>query len=343
MPPKSKPKSIPIPSIQDIVLFYTQTDSASGGVDGRIVNGQNNIQREHIIEFVSRLPAEYRCDPRWASFHQCFQDTVRQLSPFREFTLTVHPKGGRKYNYDFDFVFEPNPEPNPEPEQTYVAHIEFKVSSAKTPTIVSLPQIYQRPCSSTPMTREDVISYSAFYHVHYLENVWNLFPSLAQTPIPDLATYCAKTKNNTPGIPAIHSLKQCAKLADHNVQTQLTHIVNESISQYIETIHPHIDIDAVSKMIQETQNNKTYLMWSTASCAFYVDRLPPEELVIRRLERYTKNTLVFCANQVEYHFLLRWKNGKGICNPAWQVSVKKRGAVDVLAGAEEDAGEEHEE
>jgi len=334
MPPKPKPKAIPIPSIQDIVLFYTQTDSASGGVDGRIVNGQNNIQREHIIEFVSRLPAEYRCDPRWASFHQCFQETVRQLSPFREFTLSVHPKGGRKFNYDFDFVFESNPGPNPVPNQTYVSHIEFKVSSAKTPTIVSLPQIYQRPCFSTPITREDVIGYSAFYHAHYLEDVWNLFPSLAQTPIPDLATYCAKTKSNTPGIPAINSLKQCAKLADHSVQTRLNHLVNESISHYIETIQSHIDIDTVSSILQNTQTNKTYLMWSTTSHAFYVDRLPPEELVIRRLERYTKNTLVFCADQVEYHFLLRWKNGKGICNPAWQISVRKKGSNDAVFDTE---------
>ena len=310
---------MPIPNIQDIALFYNSVEST----DGRLTNGTNNIKRENIIEFLTRLPPEYCADPRWAAFQQCFQEKVGTLSPFREFTLSVQPKGGRKYHYDFDFVFQTT---DSSPPSVHVANIEFKVTTHKTPTIVSLPQIYQTPFASTPIT--DQIGYPAFYFTHYFDRVWALFPSLADTPVPDLATYCAKTKNNTPGIPAINSLKQCAKLADVSVKTALSEIVNESIAEYIETIRDHIDMDAVSKMIQETQHNKTYLMWSKTSHAFYVDRLPPEELVIRHLERHTKNTLVFRAYQLEYHFLLRWKNGKGICNPAWQVSVKKRGTVD---------------
>jgi len=320
-----KPKRKTIPSIDDIGLFYTQAEPKSG-VDGRIVNGKNNIKREHIIEFASRFPSEYQCDPRWMSFRQCFQNTVRLLSPFTDFDLTIQPKGGRKFHYDFDFDFRKSGSAPGLVPETHTVNIEFKVSSAKTPAIVSLPQIYQRSCFTTAIATAGQIGYPAFYHTHYLPRLWALVPSLAETPIPDLAIYSNKTKSTTPGLPSIQQLKHA--LPD-SAKSEFKTLVNESIASYIDVIQHHIDIHAVSTIIRESQRGKIYLLWSTSSQSFYVDQLPPEELEIRHLSRITKNKLVFTADQMEYHFLLRWKNGKGICNPAWQISVRKKGEVTI--------------
>lgn len=334
---------IPKPNIEDIVLFYPELlpKLATNRTDGRLENGSLNIRREGVIacldspsytlaDSVDITPNHRDVDhlmSKWHNLHAEFRKVVAKLSPFPEYTFTVEPQGGRKQNYDFDFIYRGRPDVSLETGNLYKLKyrrkIEFKHCQTHSPRIVSLPQIYQRPCATTRLTNLNTtpeFGYPAFYYTHYLPRIWSMVPALAGTELPSVEEYIRKTNSACPALPAIQEIKDYTK-TNVSVKDAINKMTNESISRYIESISTNIDINEVSRLIGESQSGKTYLLWSKG--AFYVDQIPEDELVIREVSRTTNNTVVFRANTLEYHFLLRWKNGKGITNPAWQISVKQ--------------------
>ena len=64
------------------------------------------------------------------------------------------------------------------------------------------------------------------------------------------------------------------------------------------------------------------MLWHVKTQRFYVEEIPEEEFVINTVSHTTKNTIVVRSDKYVYSLLLRWKNGKGILNPAFQISVK---------------------
>jgi len=196
--------------------------------------------------------------------------------------------------------------------------VEFKHCNHK-PAIVDLPEILQKSCETTDIF-SNIETYTEFYYRNYIHQYIALDDQLSMAECPTLDEYRKQTITPEVKHPFIQKIKDREKV--HAVAKK--RVVNESISKYIQYCQDHVSIDAVSKLIQTTQTNKKYLLWHSPTRRFYVDTLPEDEMRIRELSSVNHNTLIFRANTLYYHFLLRWKNGKGRTNTAWQISVRGR-------------------
>ena len=320
--------SMSIPSINDIALFYTHgrekpkedpkehledhDDDESEAEDGRKTNGQKNEMRERIIEMLPNLPEQYVKDSQWCELRDKFMNAIRNFSPYPNYTFRISRKGGRKSSYDFDFVFM-----NTDTFETTTRKIEFKNSN--TSTIDKIPQIYQKPCKTTNIFADNIDLFPTYYYKNGLSQYCKTDNTLCQ-PLPTLEEYvkkCVPVKSTDPFFVEIKS--RVKSFVDEK-----NAIVNSTIADYIQLCIGSVQLDKVSDILRQTQTDKTYLLWNYNTLEFHIDQIPNEELVITRVSETTKNTIVFQANKYKYHFLLRWKNGKGILNPAWQVSLSTK-------------------
>jgi len=99
-------------------------------------------------------------------------------------------------------------------------------------------------------------------------------------------------------------------------------VVNASIREYLVQHAASLNLEMICKKIQETQEGKQFVMWSEGN--FYVDALKPSDLAIKRVGSVRNgNVLEVFSETARYDMLLRWRNHKGILNPAWQISCKR--------------------
>jgi hypothetical protein len=321
--------SMSIPSINDIALFYTrgrekstdkstdkskQEDGEDGDdvEDGRKTNGQKNEMRERIIEMLPNLPEQYAKDSRWTELRDKLMKTIRDFSPYPNYTFRISRKGGRSSSYDFEFIFT-----NTDTSETTVRKIEFKNSN--TSTIDKIPQIYQKACNTTNIFSDNVDLFPAYYYKHGLSQYCKTDNTLCE-PLPTLEEYVKKCTPNKSTHPFFMEMRN----RRHSFVNEKHAIVDSTITDYIQLCVDSVQLDKVSDILRQTQTDKTYLLWNYKTLEFHIDQIPNEELVITRVSETTKNTIVFQANKYKYHFLLRWKNDKGILNPAWQVSISAK-------------------
>ena len=317
---------MPVPTINDIALFSKCNEKPKKGKlvdkraneDGRTTNGKKNEVRESIIEMLSNLPEQYAEDARWIELRDKFMKTVSAFSPYSNYTFRIIKKGGRRFSYDFDFVYtkcEDQSISSVENIETTTCKMEFKYSN--TSTIDKIPQIYQKSCNTTRIFSEDTELYSTYYYKNGLLRYRNT-DDMIRVPIPTLEEYVKKCGSNESLHPFFVEMKS---RQDNNV-SEKSAVVDSTIEEYIRICVDSIELDKVSDILRETQTDKTYLLWNYNTLEFHIGRIPADELTITRVITTTKNTIVFQANRYKYHFLLRWKNRKGILNPAWQVSLE---------------------
>ena len=290
----------------------TKRDKSEPDEDTRRENGRDNIRREYIVcQLMNGWPG-FPDDPDWEHIRQECIQSLHKLSPLESFdSAQVSQTGGRNHNYDLEIQYS-------SPSQSSTVHVEFKHCNHK-PAIVDLPEILQKSCETTDIF-SDIETYTVFYYRNYIHQYIALDDQLSMAECPTLDEYRKQTMTNEVKHPFIQKIKEREKV--HAVAKK--RVVNESISKYIQYCQEHISLDAVSKLIQSTQTNKKYLLWHSPTRQFHVDTLPEEEMRISELSSVNHNTLIFRANNLYYHFLLRWKNGKGRTNTAWQISVRGR-------------------
>ena len=314
----NKTDTVVAPPITDIDLFYIDTSNdepEDAQPDKRTQNGNINDRRENVLVFIANrreLPGEYAQDSRWIHLHT---ELHKVLSAYVVSTCSMDwsgcfvKKAGRKYNYDFEFTNELG----------VVVKYEFKYC-IHNPRIDALPQIYQGACSSTNIFNDGFSTFDEYYYENGLSNYCKIdSPTNEPNPLPliDKPTYLKHVKCATSSHLFFVQLKsQYSKNVDEK-----NAVVNHSIEEYLKQCHAYVNLDAVSELLQK-QKDKTYLMWHPKTRQFYTEQIPEHELTITRVSHITKNTIVFVAATYSYCFLLRWKNRKGILNPAWQVSVK---------------------
>jgi hypothetical protein len=103
-------------------------------------------------------------------------------------------------------------------------------------------------------------------------------------------------------------------------KTQKFEIVNRSIAKFLELYGPTIDLLRLSDKFIQTQQNKVFAMWDLSN--FHVEQFTPAELTVCRFVGISNgNTIVVESDAMKYKLLLRWRNHKGILNPAWQISL----------------------
>jgi hypothetical protein len=292
---------VEMPSVLDIGHFMNPSND-------RASNDKVNKVRECIIENLFQIFPLY-CDhavygDSWIIFQQLFMESVHKIydKPFHK--LEILKMAGRKFNYDFKFLYK-----NEEDVVLEEKHIEFK-HGAKS--IRQLPQFLSLNIKNDVMP----VSYAEYYYANWLDDYIACDDGITEEK-PDVATY----KKLITGIEyKVHPFFMQLYVREVENKEKKNEVVNESIKQFLEIYGQHINLAALSAKFESSQGNKTFLMWDTKQ--FHIETMDLAETSIQSFEGIlNNNTILVKSHTLVYKLLLRWRNHKGILNPAWQISV----------------------
>lgn len=289
-----------------------------------------NKKREQVFEFIANSEDKkhpYFRDERWSYVREHIVDLLHQL--YANFSRSkkvgfdswkVIHKAGRQHNYDFEIEYYKKGR-----RILQIPKVEFKNDDSGS--LEKLPQIVSWQIHSTATQFIYKKRYDAFYYEKSLDNVIDLYPKrlkLRQLK-PTFETYEKLVKStNASCLPFFEVMY------DHEDQVlkEKSAIVDESIHRYLKSLNKNrIDYDKVEEKLNHAIAQKIFVMWNGDQ--FKVEILE-ENIVLDRKYELQKgkndlyNTLKFRTEDqtMSFMFLLRWRNHKGILNPAFQVSMK---------------------
>ena len=282
----------------DITTFFTTSS--------RNDNDATNKKRENALAALLTVPPDYLSDPthgiQWRTVRDDWIRVLKAFTPDPETEATTKLMGGRKYNYDIDLTIK---------NSVNNKHkIEFKYGGTK---ITELPQFLslQAKMSLFPLT------FPQFYYDNYIDKYIATDDGITE-PKPPLTQYLDMvTKVNYDVSPFFAQLKE-----HENVnKAQKDKIVNDGITDYLNQYGSRIDAAAFTEKVKETQRDKVYMLWSDGK--FNVDQLGTENLNFEFYQIRNGNLLEVKSGNLVCSMLLRWRNHKGVLNPAWQISLKR--------------------
>jgi hypothetical protein len=163
--------------------------------------------------------------------------------------------------------------------------------------------------------------YDIFYYHHYIDLYIACDPGGITEPKPILDIYlkCVRSTDYT-----IHPFFAQLKEREPIAKLNKNKVVNDSIRDYLSRYAHSIDTTQLTQKIVQTQQDKIYLLWSNKK--FHLDEIHINS--IRHIEFSSisdkGNAIILRSSyDVGLHMLLRWRNHKGILNPAWQISMKR--------------------
>lgn len=281
----------------DITTFFTTSS--------RNDNDVTNKKRENVLASLLAVPDDYLADPthghQWRAVRDDWIRVLKTFTPDPEREATTKLMGGRKYNYDIDLFIKTNSNKH---------KLEFKYGGTK---ITELPQFLslQAKAPLFPLT------FPQFYYEKYIDQYIACDEGLT-IPKPPLAEYLDMvTKVNYDVAPFFAQLKE----RENVNKAQKDKIVNDGITDYLNLYGNKIDAAAFTDKVKETQRDKVYIMWSGGK--FNVDQLVTEDLNFEFYQIRNGNLLEVKSGDLICSMLLRWRNHKGVLNPAWQISLKR--------------------
>lgn len=309
-------------SIDDINLFVRTSKG-----NGRGNNDINNRKRERILCLLPQIQntkyQHYINDERWRLLRDKFMEILTVLANNIEFDkVTVVSKGGRTHNFDFIVSYYVDN------KCVYmIDEVEFKNG---TKSLYSgVPQLVSLQVNSQygVFTRNSGLYDDIFYQNH-LEHILQLYvnENIVVPSIPTLEEYKKLVKSENA---KVHIMFDMMKKNEKYVAAEKSLLVDKSIEEYLKQISvDDIDFDLIQEKINKTQGNKIYIMWDGYD--FFIDNVKKDELTLNRKfslkdgRNGLANTLVLHTNDdcKSWECLLRWKNHKGILNPAWQIKLK---------------------
>ena len=321
--PQHKP-----PRVQDIGAFF-KTSS-------RDQNDATNKVREPVLTLLSSPPTEFLSDEtygaQWTQVSSEWNKVMTKLVPQTADTTPRHKikvdlKAGRLFNYDADITFLDDETGATVTKQK----AEFKYNAARInelPQFLSLQARYSLFPTAIP-------TYDEFYYTNYLQkyvaidtgrnpnDADDIKLAIAELPIPPLAEYLnAVTKTDTKDLPFFAQLKE---REDILFKKEKSALVDESITQYLALYGSQIDVNAFTNKLVADQTDKHYILWKNGR--FHHDTITQEEMSDIKFQSIKNgNTIVLQSAtkpSITYHLLLRWRNHKGILNPAWQISLRR--------------------
>jgi hypothetical protein len=294
-------------SVDDITAFFT-TSTRDG-------NDAANKSREKLLPIINDPPSEFLQDPehgaKWTTAHQEWKSILSKIAVdtgIPEYTSTkVELKGGRKFNYDADVTFCS--------EAGIIASrkIEFKNGGTN---INELPQFLSLPAKSPIFSDK----YPEFWYDHYLDAYLAVDPEIT-LPKPPREEYLQNViKTNYDCTPFFAQLKA----RELTLQKEKNKVVNQSITDYLTQHAASIQLDLFTEKVKETQSDKLYVLWSKGK--FYLDSISHQEMANLQFQSVKNGNVVLVKGESStvYSLLLRWRNHKGILNPAWQISMKRK-------------------
>jgi hypothetical protein len=292
-----------VPVVSDIdpsmITTFFQTSTRDN-------NDATNAIRERIIGCLSTAPflEDPIHGPAWRTLVAAWNAAVREVAEKTQVPaydrVTVSMKGGRSYHYDADLQFHTS-------DGIVIRMLEFKYGATK---VSSLPQFLSLQ-AKFPMFE---VTYDTFYYDHFLDRYLACDEGLTETK-PSREDYLRRVTATTYHVPFFRQLKEREAVA----KQEKNRVVNESITAYLETHGPSMNLARFSEKLQESQTGKIYLLWSKG--AFHVDVRQPKEEPLTYHGIKGGNVLQIQQGCIQYHLLLRWRNHKGILNPAWQIKL----------------------
>ena len=292
-------------SVSDITTFFTTSS--------RNDNDATNKVREEVLKLLCNPPKEYLEHPEfgksWQIVCNAWNDELKKIGEktgVPEYTSTqIKVKGGRKFNYDGNVMYCNGT------KVVATRTIEFKNGGSN---IGELPQFLSLQ-AKFGMFQE---KYDQFWYENYLDKYIACDSEITETK-PSLQVYLKNvTSTKYDVMPFFAELKK----RELFFQKEKNEIVNSSITDYLTRYGKEIDINALSEKVKATQTNKIFLLWSNGK--FFSDKISEEEMSdIKYHSIKNGNVLEIKSGNTIYGLLLRWRNHKGILNPAWQMSMKR--------------------
>ena len=292
--------------ISNIMTFF-RTSSRSD-------NDATNKIREQVLKIISNPPTEYLDNSEfghyWRLVQTSWDDALKKIAEETAVpvytSIKIKIKGGRKFNYDVDVMYHNGN------ECVASRKIEFKNGGT---TISDLPQFLSLQAKINLFDK----TYDTFWYEMYLDKYIACDTEITE-PKPSLETYLKHVSSTKYTItPFFAQLKKRELL----FQQEKNLVVNTSITDYLTKYGNSINITALSEKIKATQTDKIYLLWANGE--FCMDKLSNADMSDLSYHAIKNgNVLEVKSGQIIYGLLLRWRNHKGILNPAWQISMKRR-------------------
>lgn len=297
--------------ISDITTFFTTSS--------RNKNDETNKIREKVLKVISDPPKEYleseEFGESWKKVQDAWNDALKQVAKdttVPEYNSTkIKVKGGRNSHYDADVLYYNG--------KKMVANrkIEFKNGCSR---IEDLPQILslQAKIELFPET------YDKFWYENYLDKYIECDNLITESK-PSLEDYL---KNVTKIKYSVTSFFEQLKNRENNFKKEKNAIVNKSITDYLTKYGNTINLKLFKEKIETTQIDKIYLLWCNGK--FHIDKINTDKIHTDKIHTDISfhsirngNILELKEGNTIYCMLLRWRNHKGILNPAWQIKIKK--------------------
>lgn len=287
--------------VSDITTFFQHSS--------RDKNDATNKVRERVLECMCSPPAAFLEDethgPAWQQVHREWNASLATLVNLPYTSTSIIMKGGRGFHYDAEVSFYH------EREQVATRKIEFKYGGTN---IDALPQFLSLQAKFELFAE----TYDTFWYEHYLDAYLACDAELTVAK-PSLDAYLKCVTKTTYSVsPFFEKLKERELM----FQAEKDAVVNQSITDYLTKHGEGINLALFSEKVQSTQREKSYLLWSNG--AFHVDSLSEPEMINMSYHAIRNgNVLEVKSGNTVYSLLLRWRNHKGILNPAWQISMKR--------------------
>ena len=292
-------------NVSDITTFFSTST--------RNDNDATNKVREKVLKLICDPPKEYldhaEFGNSWRIVHEAWNDALKKIAQETSvpiYTSTqIKVRGGRKFNYDADVMYYNG--------TTLVANrkIEFKNGGSN---IGDLPQFLSLQAKIGLFSE----TYDKFWYENYLDKYIACDASITEAK-PSLQVYLKNVGSTKYTITPFFAQLKTRELF---FQKEKNEVVNMSITDYLTKYGKQLDIKSFSEKVKATQTEKIYLLWCDGK--FCTDKLSEAEMSdITYHSIKNGNVLELKSGNTIYGLLLRWRNHKGILNPAWQISLKR--------------------
>lgn len=271
---------------------------------GRENNDSNNKIREKVL-----VSLYNSTDPSLQTLRELWKMFLKTLCSEPYDDVSVRQYGGRGANYDFEITF------THQQKLVKTVKAEFKHNVNR---IDKLPE-YFSPAADKPYIPQ--LYADAFYE--RLDSICDIYPGLNEFK-PDRQTYIRLVHNDSydrhPFFRKLYEFENSGTREQYNKKRE---VVRDSIREYLNQNIHNIDLQKLSKDIEERQSGKIFILWDLKG--FRSDRIEQDEMKIEYVEGVkNENTLVVVSKAgTKHNMLLRWKNHLGILYPAWQISLTR--------------------
>ena len=266
-------------------------------------NDNNNKIREHIILSLAtnKVPDEFFEIEEWKTLKETLISALENEGiDTNDESFSMIQRGGRKFNHDFVITCR---------DKSY--NFEFKFNAS---TISETPQFVSPMKPSQYMTA----SYEEFFYENHLQDI------LLNDPIP-MEKYLKSVHQPKPACLLSESEKYSKgykKIDDESIAyySKCCETTNRSLVNFLKRPDVQLDVEKLNDYLERSQRDKIYLLFKDGK--FYIEKHPKESYTITSYikEESKHRFLASTENGEVVKILLRWKNGKGIAFPAFQIS-----------------------